>query len=382
MKISRQYSNVGFARFCYRTIRDSYKVLRMSRELSKKTGKPLLFVARTGLQLFNDFGFTPKEIASNGIIESDSPIQMAKRKISKRNLVAIQSHLNPPELHPVTENKVAFEMMMRQKGVPIVPSLAVFFKGYGGFLKDGTLPLGRCQWLEKLEPILPEYFVVKPSSGAIGVGLKFYKKQENHLKCLVSGELLMLEALLERLNGDGYYSSYMFQPRLRNASDIQLVTGSNALETLRVITLLTTVGEPQILAAYWRLSGKGSFTDNFRLGQGGSLVCIVALDKGKVIKATARAPDGHYSTVHYHPVTNHPLDSIQLPEWGRIREIVHQAARVLIPIRTIGWDIAMTDQGPVVIEANARWDPPNHYDSLEWIIQRLKEESAQLGLSA
>jgi hypothetical protein len=34
------------------------------------------------------------------------------------------------------------------------------------------------------------------------------------------------------------------------------------------------------------------------------------------------------------------------------------AQRCFAELPTLGWDIALTGDGPVIIEANSRWDPP------------------------
>ena len=39
-------------------------------------------------------------------------------------------------------------------------------------------------------------------------------------------------------------------------------------------------------------------------------------------------------------------------------ELVKSAQRRFPMLPTLGWDVALTDAGPRIIEANARWDPP------------------------
>ena len=39
------------------------------------------------------------------------------------------------------------------------------------------------------------------------------------------------------------------------------------------------------------------------------------------------------------------------------RELAVRAARAVAPLRTVGWDVAPTADGPMVLEGNAWWAP-------------------------
>ena len=41
-----------------------------------------------------------------------------------------------------------------------------------------------------------------------------------------------------------------------------------------------------------------------------------------------------------------------IPEWEKVKEIALEAHRLLAGIPVIGWDIAVTDTGPVILEGN------------------------------
>ena len=51
------------------------------------------------------------------------------------------------------------------------------------------------------------------------------------------------------------------------------------------------------------------------------------------------------------------IEGIELPMWDEALELAHAAMPHFLPNRSIGWDVAITDRGPVIVEANREWTP-------------------------
>ena len=64
-----------------------------------------------------------------------------------------------------------------------------------------------------------------------------------------------------------------------------------------------------------------------------------------------------------HPKTGHSLVNFRVPYWQAARDMVIDAARKFAPIKTIGWDVAITPDGPVIIEGNTSWGI-DHFSAL------------------
>jgi hypothetical protein len=47
-----------------------------------------------------------------------------------------------------------------------------------------------------------------------------------------------------------------------------------------------------------------------------------------------------------------------IPLWAEACALVERAALAFLPLRTIGWDVAVTPRGALLIEGNVTWDPP------------------------
>ena len=58
--------------------------------------------------------------------------------------------------------------------------------------------------------------------------------------------------------------------------------------------------------------------------------------------------------VFYHPVTGVQFDGFRIPCFREAVDMVLQAAKEETNILVIGWDIALSENGPLIIEGNRR----------------------------
>ena len=134
------------------------------------------------------------------------------------------------------------------------------------------------------------------------------------------------------------------------------------MQTIRIVTILEESGEAQIAAAWLRIIGGEAGFGNFNFGQCGNLLAIIDTPSGRILRTLAAAEDGFgLAEVVAHPRTQRSFSSCSLPAWQEAQALASIAARAFAPLVTIGWDIALTDHGPVLIEGNVTWDPlPGH----------------------
>jgi len=63
-----------------------------------------------------------------------------------------------------------------------------------------------------------------------------------------------------------------------------------------------------------------------------------------------------------------------LPFWDEACALAETAARHFLPIRTIGWDVALTPEGPVILEGNFWWNPFNQHSNMGLVGELLKQQ--------
>lgn len=124
----------------------------------------------------------------------------------------------------------------------------------------------------------------------------------------------------------------------------------NSVNTIRIFTNLTTDNKVNLLGCRLRL-GIEKNVDN--LASGG--IAVAVDQKTGIVTST-----GVYSDITKNPETIHPVSGKQIPGfhipfWDETVEMVKQAALLHTQNRSIGWDIAVTVNGPELIEGNHDW---------------------------
>jgi hypothetical protein len=56
-----------------------------------------------------------------------------------------------------------------------------------------------------------------------------------------------------------------------------------------------------------------------------------------------------------HPITGIPIQGFKIPYWNETVALVKSAALYDTRNKSIGWDVAITDAGPFLLEANHNW---------------------------
>lgn len=118
----------------------------------------------------------------------------------------------------------------------------------------------------------------------------------------------------------------------------------DSVNTVRMITFLRPDGDVRLLAAVLRI-GNGDVIDNFASGG-----MFTMLDEDGV--ALFPGVDKQSNVYREHPVTGTPIVGFRVPMYDRVWELTQQLARRTPEAPYVGWDLAITPDGPVVIEGN------------------------------
>jgi hypothetical protein len=139
------------------------------------------------------------------------------------------------------------------------------------------------------------------------------------------------------------------QRRVRVHPALKALT-SGAVPTVRALTILDEQGEPEVVATVFRMSiGANRTVDNIHAG---GLACSVSLDSGVLGKASNLGADARLGWVSHHPTTGAHIEGTRLPCWDEVKQLAVRTHRAFKPRLLVGWDIAISENGPVLIEGN------------------------------
>jgi hypothetical protein len=240
------------------------------------------------------------------------------------------------ERHPLGD-KLAFHARCRQHQVPAVPVYLTAIRGQLALAESG---IGAGQDL-----------FVKPRHGKGARDTTLLRYAGAGAYRLPDGRVLALDAYLGELARRSEKADYLVQPRLVNHPDIaDLATES--LIVIRVITCLDAAGAPQVTHGMLRVIGKLERSWN----DGTEYAAPIYLQTGRMGAMTGDKLAGVLDWHDRHPLTGAPVSGRLLTAWPDVQAAAIKAHAAFTDRILLGWDIAVTPDGIVIVEGNAMPD--------------------------
>lgn len=144
---------------------------------------------------------------------------------------------------------------------------------------------------------------------------------------------------------------FYFEDYIEQHSSIAEISPT-AVNTIRVITMINDQQIPEVIGAVFRISVDCP-VDNYSAG---NLAAEIDIDTGVVVTGGIgkRSSCDQYHITH--PITGKEIKGFQIPHWDKVTISALEAAMVFPKVRTVGWDIAVTENGVVFIEGNSQWN--------------------------
>lgn len=245
-----------------------------------------------------------------------------------------------------------FRLLKAHKGTPLNDKSR--FADYCA--KNGLRCIPALLSLDGNEPAggLPdEDLFIKPTAGRGGRGAERWDRVAPFTFSGRTGETLRADELLARLVERSKQRPLIVQPRMRPHPQLASIT-AGALPTTRILTCLNEQGEPEVMASMLRTSfGANRTVDNLHAGGIGALVDVAS---GTLSKSSNLGSDARLGWFSAHPDTGAVIEGKRLPCWEEAKALAIAAHRCFDDRMVIGWDIAILEDGPILVEGNGNPD--------------------------
>jgi hypothetical protein len=160
-------------------------------------------------------------------------------------------------------------------------------------------------------------------------------------------------ALMEHFGELSRVENYLIQHRLVPHPELRDLS-CDILTTVRIVTIRDEHGGHEATHAVFRMpTNPNAKVDNFHAG---GLAAKVDIETGELSRASdiGLRPDSTWQT--HHPYTGAQIAGRKLPYWSETLDLTRRAHAALPHWVVIGWDVAIVDDGPVVVEGNSGSD--------------------------
>jgi hypothetical protein len=237
----------------------------------------------------------------------------------------------------LTEDKNVMELIFNSLNIkqPIVILKIVkgnFYNQNMGFISENKVE-------ELILSINSEKIFVKPVDGEGGNGIYIFTRGEDGLFRTKDNILLDHIFLKEIRNRDFIIQSGV------NQNEYLSKMYPSSVNTFRIATENLN-GKARIICGTLRIGKHGKEVDN---GSQGGLVLGIKTDSGTALDFAITEQGKKY---YEHPDTGFKFKDLTVPNWEEVKKFTVSSAEKLATYTYLGWDIALSKEGPLAIETN------------------------------
>ena len=214
----------------------------------------------------------------------------------------------------------------------------LFNRAFSGLVRRDFLYAPDCSF-EEFTAFLGrhEEFIIKPVAGTMGKGIEKRRCPEDrrgfYTRC--REEKLLLEEVIRQ------------HPALSEINPA-------CINSVRINAVRDAKGDIRLIGACLKCGGVGAVTDNFHSG---GVAYPLDLETGRVCGPGRNNRDIREFTRH--PGTEYFMPGFLLPFWPEVKTLARQGMERAPSLGYVGWDIALTPDGPELIEGNYHWPGGN-----------------------
>lgn len=263
-------------------------------------------------------------------------------------------YLNPKKYYILARNKYITHKILENTGIK-KSELYCYYHPEGSVLQSNEIANNLQSVIKILREKNISKCVVKTTESSSGMNVQVVDNitytRNDCIMHLFDGTEMKLSDFLTR-------TPLVFEELIEQTEQLASLNESS-VNTIRFMTTLFPDGESKIVATFIKIGRSGKCVDN--AGIGGNVDTCVDIETG-----TVKFPiqfDGwrKIKDITHHPDSGILIDGMVIDNWKSIKSQVKDFQKSFPFIKAAGWDIAITDEGPVVIEVNDMWDRTGQY---------------------
>ena len=306
------------------------------RIVAERHGRPVPMQLFDQVRFYFRHGILPRWYYIFSLYEKGPPQRAGDFLNRFETKLALFRLLNWPGSSPLND-KAAFAVHCRKNGIDAVPIVLIASEG-------------RVDWFGGAGELPERDLFLKPVTARGGKGAERWDHVGKGQYRATTGEVIDGATLLDRLTAESTETPRLAQPRMVNHCDIADLS-NGALCTARIMTCLNEKGRSEVVAAVFRMAiGKNVVVDNIHAG---GIAAEVGLKTGVLGPASNLGDDASLGWLDRHPDTGAAIAGRKLPLWREACALATQAHRAFSDRTVIGWDVAITADGPMLVEGNS-----------------------------
>lgn len=313
---------------------DLIRGLKLYNSTTSKTRKNWLRCLIEVNRLFNNWNAFPDTYFRFGMFLKEYSDKNKMMSFVPQDAYYRYSSDDNPRYHILIDDKIIFHDIMTHYGLP-VPSRYFTFRG--GDFRQGADLITDKEVDSIIKGISDERIFVKRFTGGAASGVSIFIRKEKGVYIDSDGDIVNAQMIRKKYAGQDFF----FEKQLIQESILSKFN-PDTVNTIRVLTY-----KDKVISAAVRFGGKGSFVDN--TAKGGVAVSL-DIYSGMLQSYGLR----EYDLTHYteHPDSHIKFENTLVAQWPEVKALVEKTLKYLPYYKSVGFDVATTIEGPVIIEIN------------------------------
>lgn len=258
----------------------------------------------------------------------------------------IKPLINDRESRDILENKLFFHLFYALSDIP-VPRILMHNYKTTFFINGDHVQVAS---YEDFAIMLDKLFEDVPARDSLIIKKSFWSYGGDKVFKIYRSEVADRSQPITDLYSEVIKSGFLFQETVAQHDALNKLN-PYSLNTIRFDTFIDKDGKVELISGYIRMSINRQHVDN--ISSGG---CMVGIDM-----KTGRLKKEGYSTFSYcgvrilrsHPITGTVFENFEIPLFDLAKSLTLEAAGLVPGLRIVGWDVAIGESGPVLIEGNS-----------------------------